>query len=109
MDSKFGYRLTQKASADLDDIVSYMAVELANPKAASDFLDKLGDLINEAQAFPESGTLVTNEFLPVKNIRKKYVGNYIMFYQPDFSTKTIYVLRIIYGKRNIDEMLRKFD
>ena len=28
MDSKWGYQLTQKADADLDDIVGYIAVEL---------------------------------------------------------------------------------
>lgn len=29
MESKWGYQLTQKADADLDDIVGYIAVELA--------------------------------------------------------------------------------
>lgn len=38
MESKWGYRLTQKAAADLDDIAGYIAVELANPKAATDCL-----------------------------------------------------------------------
>lgn len=109
MASECRYKLTKKAEADLDDIVSYIAVELANPKAASDFLDKLENVIEEARAFPESGSAVTNDFLPVTNIRKKYVGNYVMFYMPDFSAKTIYILRIIYGKRNMDEILRKLD
>ena len=49
MDSEFGYKLTQKADADVDNIVSYIAMELANPKAASDFLDKLNDVIEEAE------------------------------------------------------------
>lgn len=35
MESKWAYQLTQKADADLDDIVGYIAVELANPTAAS--------------------------------------------------------------------------
>ena len=109
MSSKFGYRLTQKAEADLDDIVSYIAVELSNPKAASVFLDRLDNSIEEARAFPESGPLVTNKSLPVANVRKKYVGNYIMFYLPDFSAEIIYVLRIIYGKRNMNEVLRRLD
>ena len=41
MESKYQYRLSQKAEADLDGIVSYIAVELSNPQAASDFVDKL--------------------------------------------------------------------
>ena len=106
MESKWGYQLTQKADADLDDIVGYIAVELANPKAASDFVGKLQGAIEEALSFPESGPLVINEFIPNTEVRKKLIGNYIMYYLPDFDEKMIFVLRIIYGRQNIDESLR---
>ena len=109
MASKFGYQLTKRAESDLDGIVSYMAVELANPQAASDFVDKLKDNIDEARAFPESGSLVDNEFLQVENLRKKLIGNYIMYYLPDMREKIIYILRIVYGKQNITEMHIKLD
>ena len=89
MESEWDYRLTEKADADLDDVVQYIAVELANPKAASDFVDKLQSAIEEARSFPESGSLVINEYLP------------------DSEQKTIFVLRIVYGRRNIDEILRQ--
>lgn len=107
MESKWGYRLTEKADADLDDIVRYIAVELANPKAASDFMDKLQASIEEACSFPESGPLVVNEYLPDTKVRKKLVGNYIFYYLPDSAEKTIFVLRIVYGRRNMDEILRQ--
>ena len=109
MASKFGYRLTKRAESDLDGIVSYIAVELANPQAASDFVDKLKDSINKAWAFPESGSLVDNEFLQVENLRKKLIGNYIMYYLPDMREKIIYILRIVYGKQNITEIHIKQD
>ena len=109
MASKFGYRLTKRAESDLDGIVSYIAVELANPQAASDFVDKLQDNIDEARAFPESGSLVDNEFLQVENLRKKLIGNYIMYYLPDMREKIIYILRIVYGKQNITEIYIKLD
>ena len=109
MASKFGYRLTKRAESDLDGIVSYIAVELANPQAASDFVDKLKDNIDEARAFPESGSLVDNEFLQLDNLRKKLIGNYIMYYLPDMGEKIIYILRIVYGKRNMDAILKKLD
>lgn len=64
MESKWEYRLTQKANADLENIVGYIAVELANPKAASDFLDKLQEAVEEACLFSESGSLVVNELAP---------------------------------------------
>ena len=34
MASKFGYRLTKRAESDLDGIVSYITVKLANPQAS---------------------------------------------------------------------------
>ena len=109
MVSKFGYRLTKRAESDLDGIVSYIAVFLANPQAASDFVDKLQDNIEEARAFPESGSLVHNEFLQLESVRKKLVGNYIMYYLPDMREKIIYILRIVYGKQNITEIHIKLD
>lgn len=109
MASKFGYRLTKRAESDLDGIVSYIAVELANPQAASDFVDKLKDNIDEARAFPESGSLVDNGFLQVENLRKKLIGNYIMYYLPDMREKIIYIPRMVYGKQNITEIHIKLD
>ncbi len=109
MESKWGYQLTQKADADLDDIVGYNAVELANPKAASDFVDKLQGAIGEARSFPESGFPAVNEFVPNTEVRKKLVDNYIMYYLPDSAEKMIFVLRIVYGRRNMDEILRKLN
>ncbi len=109
MASEFSYKLTQKAETDLDEIIAYTAVQLKNLQAASDFIDKLQSVINEVCAFPESGILVNNEFLPYKNIRKKLVKNYILYYLSDANEKTIYILRVIYGRRNVDEILREMN
>ena len=93
----------------LDGIVSYIAVELSNPQAASDFVDKLGKVIDEIRSFPESGSYVNNEFLSDTEIRKKLIGSYIMYYLPVKEEKMIYVVRIVYGKRNMEEILRELD
>ena len=109
MASKFGYWLTKRAKSDLDGIVSYITVVLANPQAASDFVDKLQDTIEEVRAFSESGSLVDNEFLQIENVRKKLVGNCIKYYFLDVGENIIYILRIVYGKRNLDEILKKLE
>ena len=62
--------------------------------------------IEEVLSLPDSGHLVINEFIPNKKKKKKLIGNYIMYYLPDFDEKMIFVLRIIYGRQNIDEILR---
>lgn len=104
MASKFGYRLTKRAESDLDGIVSYIAIDLANPQAATDFVDKLQDNIEEARVFPESGSLVDNEFLQLENVRRKLIGNYIMYYLPNTAENMILILRIVYGKQNVTEI-----
>ena len=109
MACEFVYRLTGKAEADLDNILSYVSVQLSNPQAAAAFLEKLQDAISEACSFPESGSPVDNEFLPSKAIRKKQVGNYIVYYFPDEKAETVNILRILYGRRNLDEILREMN
>lgn len=109
MESKWGYKLTRKANTDLDEIVRYITTDLSNPKAATDFVDKLLDAIEEARLFPESGSLVFNEYLPNMDIRRKLVGNYIMYYLPDFGEETVYILRIVYGRRDMDEIMRQMN
>ena len=79
MASEFGYFLTRRAEGDLDEILSYLPVQLSAPKAAADFLEKLQGAIREACAFPESGAPVDNAFLPKGTVRKKLVGSYMLY------------------------------
>ena len=109
MASKYQYRLSQKAADDLDGIVSYIASELSNPQAAADFLGRLEKVIDEIRSFPESGAPVNNEFLSNTNLRKKTVGSYLLYYLSVPETETVYIVRIVYGKRNMDEILRQLD
>ncbi|MCI8410517.1 MAG: type II toxin-antitoxin system RelE/ParE family toxin, partial [Lachnospiraceae bacterium] len=91
--------MTQKAIDDLDGIVSYIAVELANPISATGFVDKLQSCIEESCLFSISGSIVINEFLPDLIVRKKIVNNNIIYYLSNSEEKLIMVLRIVYGRR----------
>ena len=70
MESKYQYRLSQKAEADLDGIVSYIAVELSNPQAASDFVDKLGKVIDEYVLFRRAVLMSTMSFFPIRRYER---------------------------------------
>ncbi len=109
MASKYQYRLSQKAADDLDGIVSYIASELSNPQAAADFLSRLEKVIDEIRSFPESGAPVNNGFLSNTKLRKKPVGSYLLYYLSVPETETVYIVRIVYGKRNMEEILRQLD
>ena len=67
MACEFGYRLTGKAEADLDNILSYMAVQLANSQAAAAFrqiakIEKThGERFGQFAQWMESGRLFASE------------------------------------------------
>ena len=109
MTSNYQYHFTKKAEADLDEILSYISIELSNPEAAASFLKDLLAVIASICSVPKIGSIVENEFLPDKEIRKSLVGNYVLYYLPDTEEKSIYILRILYGRRNLDELVREIN
>ena len=109
MSSNYRYHFTKKAEADLGEILSYISVELSNPEAAARFLKDLLAVIASICSVPKIGSIVENEFLPDKEIRKSLVGNYVLYYLPDAVEMTIYILRILYGRRNLDELVREIN
>ncbi len=56
--------------------------------------------------FPDSGSPVENEYLTDKSVRKLLVDNYIIYYKVQSDEKIITIIRIVYGKRNLDEILK---
>ena len=100
MDCEYHYRLTRRAEKELDDILDYIGNKLDNAKAAAKLME------DTVCVFPEGGALVTNAFLPRKIIRKKVVGNYLLYYRADKERKTVWLLRIVYGRRDMDEVLK---
>ena len=105
MASEFGYRLTASAARDVDGIVSYLVVECDNPEAAAVFMGQLEDVLENTCLFPESGPFVSNEFLPDVGVRKKLVGSYVLYYLVGVEARLITVLRVVHGKRNMEEVL----
>ena len=109
MTSNYQYNFTKKAETDLDEILSYISIGLSNPDAAASFLKDLQAVLASICSVPKIGRIVDNEFLPNREIRKSLVGNYVLYYLPDIKEKRIYVLRILYGRRNLDELVREIN
>jgi len=106
MEYKYSYRFTEKAEQDLDEILHYISVDLVNPTAAQNLGRKIFEKIDMVRIFPESGAPIDNEFLSDKTVRKLLVENYVIYYKAHYDEKIIFVLRVVYGKRNLDEILK---
>ena len=104
MDSNH-YEFTLKASEDLDEILNYISKDLCNQEAAKKFFNHLFADLDRLCLFPESCPLVDNEFIKRKDIRKSVIDNYLLYYSYDKEKALITILRIVYGKRNVFDII----
>ena len=44
-----------------------------------------------------------------KDVRRVLIDNYILYYKAVGSEKIIYIIRIVYAKRNLDEICRELE
>lgn len=102
---EYSYYFTQKAADDIEDILNYISVELSNPTAARELNSEIFKNIEELTSFPDLGLLVENEYLADKFVRRLIVNNYTVFYKVFDSECKIYILRVVYSKRNLNEIL----
>ncbi len=105
----YKYRFTDKAKADLDSIFSYIVIELANITAAKNLMNEVEKAIQQICMFPESCPVVTNIYVRNLGVRKKVIKNFVMYYLPDEKTKTNLIVRVVYGKRDMNEILQNIN
>ena len=82
------------------EIVSYIVNELKNPIAAKNLLTKIESSFETISYNPLAFALCKDKHLHDGGYRKITVDNYIIFYRVDNECNTVYIMRVIYGRRN---------
>jgi len=92
--------ITELADADLDEIMGYIAIELASPQAASDFADAIETCYANIQRNPMCYEASRDPRLREEGYRRAVIKNYIMLYKvfPDREEAIVY--RFFYGRRD---------
>ena len=103
--NRYSYEFRPEAESGLDNALLYIRDELRNAQAVKDMIADLFDKIDNLCFFPLSGAKVDNEFIIDQTLRKFFVGKYVVFYKPCEKLQTVVIIRIIYGSRNLDEIL----
>lgn len=86
---------------ELDRIYYYFNYSLYSPEAADNLRIKVEHFISRLDLFPERYSLVPiKSNLKYRNLRKIPVGKYIILYEVDNDTQTVYILYIFYGRQN---------
>jgi addiction module RelE/StbE family toxin len=97
--------VSKDAHKDIDEIVDYIADELKNPQAASDFLDDVRKSYLTIIKNPWLYAHCNDEKLQRQGYRKIVVRNYLILYRADEKKKVVYIVRVVYGRRNYSELL----
>jgi len=97
----FSIRYLPIAEDDLNEIVDYLFEHSIN--AANAFIDELEKLEERLSMFPELAAPIRDKRLRSKGHRVAIIGDYLLFYT--LRNESVYVMRIIHGKRNYMSML----
>ena len=103
----YSVEISEQASADLRGIFEYIAFELQSLQNATAQLSRLEKSILSLDHMPERFRRYSEEPWLNRGLRIMPVDNYCVFYIPDVDKKTVKVIRVMYGGRNIDTELAK--
>ena len=92
--------ISELAHNDLDRIVSYIAVNLASPMAATNFLDEVEKCYDYLKHNPYMYAKCQNMRLEKEGYRKIPIKNYLLIYKIVEEYKTINILRFFYGAQD---------
>ena len=98
---------TAGAKKDLRNIFRYISEELLAPENAAGQTERIMTAIRKLDTMPNRNRLYEEEPWYSRGLRFFPVDNYLVFYKTDDETETVYVVRIMYGGRDVHKQLRQ--
>ncbi len=104
----YNIEITDQANHDIRSIYEYIAYELLSPTNASGQLDRIQKCIMSLDYMPERYRFFDREPWRSRELHIVRVDSYCIFYIVDDERMTIYIMRVMYGGRDIDVQLDKY-
>jgi len=98
---------TTDAEQDLQGIHDYISGVLLEPVTAQNQSNRIMDAVESLDHMPLRYRLYDNEPWHSRGLRILPVDNYLVFYLPIESQKTVAIIRIMYGGRDIEAQLKE--
>ncbi|MDR2505524.1 MAG: type II toxin-antitoxin system RelE/ParE family toxin [Oscillospiraceae bacterium] len=105
--SEWKIAYSQQAERDLDAICRYIAGTLLVPDTAKKQVRRIADAIDELNHMPLRHRLCEYEPWHSRGLRQLQADNYLVFYLPVELKKVVFIIRVMYGGRDISEALRE--
>lgn len=97
--------ITKEAEEDLRGIFAYINFELLSPQSARGQIDRIRKAIEGLNELPMRYRLVDTEPWKSRGLRVRPCDNYLIFYLVNEQSKTVFISRILYGKRDVYKLL----
>ena len=104
----YAVNISSEAAADLRAIFEYIAFKLHSVQNASSQLARLEEEIYSLNQLPERSRRYDEEPWHSCGLRLMPVDNYCVFYIPNRESRTVNIVRVIYGGRDIASELEKY-
>ncbi len=101
----YSVHYTPLSLRDLKDIYYYIAFELKEPIVAKKQTKRIKDTVKGLSSMPNRFAVLEFEPFLSPGVRKMPVDNFLVFYQVNESSKSVTVIRIFYGGRDIEKLL----
>lgn len=88
------------ASQDLDDTFNYISCCLNAPKAAASLMSQIHRQIKLLTVTPYMCPACSDPIFSRFGYRKLVIQNYLVIYYVDEKSKSVYIVRVSYGKSN---------
>lgn len=98
-------RISDQAEKDLRSIFEYIAFELQSVQNAVGQLDRLETAIASLSEMPERWIRYDKEPWFSRGLRRMVVDNYLVFYIPDKDDRMVTIIRVMYGRMDVDRVL----
>lgn len=99
-------RYSRLAKYDMEEIIHYISYELKNKKAALDLEMEFERQAKNILTFPYGASEYQSSEILEHQYRKTKANNFYIFYFIDEENKTITISRVLYQKRDIDNLLK---
>lgn len=103
----YSVKFSKQAENDLRSIYEYIAFELQSLQNAQGQIGRLESNILKLKEMPERFSVFEKEPWKSRNLRVMPVDNYLVFYIPDKLTKTVNIIRVMYGGRDTEKQLNQ--
>ncbi|MFR9297320.1 MAG: type II toxin-antitoxin system RelE/ParE family toxin [Aedoeadaptatus pacaensis] len=101
--------LTPDAEADLREIKDYIAETLQVPEVALNYIRSLRKEMEKLSYMADSMAPVEREPWHARGVRRIAFKNFYIYYRPDAASGKVYVLNLIYARRDQLKALKNMD